>query len=44
MVRPISKDPNRGMRFVDGSKPINQGRLGHSKAYLNKSEKKYEYY
>ena len=44
VVRPISKDPNRGMRFVDCSKPINQGRLGHSKAYLNKSEKKYEYY
>ena len=44
VVRPISKDPNRGMRFVDCSKPINQGRLGHSKAYLNKSEKKYDYY
>ena len=44
MVQPISKDPNRGMRFVDCSKPINRGRLGHSKAYLNKSEKKYEYY
>ena len=44
VVRPISKDPNRGMRFVDCSKPINQGRLGHSKAYLNKSEKIYEYY
>ena len=44
VVKPISKDPNRGMRFVDCSKPINQGRLGHSKAYLNKTEKKYEYY
>lgn len=44
VVRPISKDPNRGMRFVDCSKPINQGRLGHSKAYLNKTEKKYDYY
>ena len=44
VVRPISKDPYRGMRFVDCSKPINQGRLGHSKAYLNKSEKKYDYY
>ena len=44
VVRPISQDPYRGMRFVDCSKPINQGRLGHSKAYLNKSEKKYEYY
>ena len=44
VVRPISKDPYRGMRFVDCSKPINRGRLGHSKAYLNKSEKKYEYY
>ena len=44
VVRPISKDPNRGMRFVDCSKPINQGRLGHSKVFLNKTEKKYEYY
>ena len=44
VVEPIRKDPNRGMRFVDCSKPINQGRLGHSKVFLNKTEKKYEYY
>jgi len=33
-VEPIRKDPNRGMRFVDCSKPINRGRLGHSKGKL----------
>ena len=32
VVEPIRKDPNRGMRFVNCSEPINKGRLGHSKA------------
>jgi hypothetical protein len=44
VVEPIRKDPNRGMRFVNCSEPVNRGRLGHSKAFLFKSEKKYEYY
>ena len=37
VVEPIRKDPNRGMLFVDCSKPINQGRLGHSRVFLNKT-------
>ena len=38
------KDPNRGMRFVNCSEPINKGRLGHSKAFLYKANKTYKYY
>ena len=43
-VEPIRKDPNRGMRFVNCSEPINKGRLGHSKAFLYKANKTYKYY
>ena len=44
VVKPIRKDPNRGMRFVNCSEPINKGRLGHSKAFLYKANKTYKYY
>lgn len=44
VVEPIRKDPNRGMRFVNCSKPINKGKLGHSKAFLYKANKTYKYY
>jgi len=30
------KDPNRGMRFVSCSEPINKGKLGSSRSFLNK--------
>jgi hypothetical protein len=44
VVEPIRKDPNRGMRFVNCSEPVNKGRLGHSKAFLYKANKTYKYY
>ena len=44
VVEPIRKDPNRGMRFVNCSEPINKGRLGHSKTFLYKANKIYKYY
>ena len=44
VVEPIRKDPNRGMRFVNCSEPVNRGRLGHSKAFLYKANKTYKYY
>jgi len=44
VVEPIRKDPNRGMRFINCSEPINKGRLGHSKAFLYKANKTYKYY
>ena len=44
VVEPIRKDPNRGMRFVNCSEPINKGRLGHSKTFLYKVNKTYKYY
>ena len=44
VVEPIRKDPNRGMRFVNCSEPINKGRLGHSKTFLYKVNKSYKYY
>ena len=40
VVPPIRKDPNRGMRFVScNNEPINRGRLGHSKTFLNDIKK-----
>ena len=44
VAEPIRKDPNRGMRFVNCSEPINKGRLGHSKTFLYKANKTYKYY
>ena len=35
------KDPNRGMRFVSCSEPINKGKLGSSRSFLNKKDKEY---
>ena len=35
------QDPNRGMRFVSCSDPINVGKLGSSRSFLNKSDRKY---
>ena len=45
VVSPIRKDPNRGMRFVScNNEPINRGRLGHSKTFLNDIKKPKTYY
>ena len=35
------KDPNRGMRFVSCSEPINKGKLGSSRSFLNKKNRTY---
>ena len=40
-VEPLRKDPNRGMRFVSCSEPINKGKLGSSRSFLNKKDKFY---
>jgi len=32
-VEPLRKDPNRGMRFVSCSEPINKGKLGSSSLF-----------
>ena len=45
VVSPIKKDPNRGMRFIKcNNDPINRGRLGHSKTFLNDVQKPKTYY
>ena len=45
VVSPIKKDPLRGMRFVScNNEPINRGRLGHSKTFLNDIKKPKTYY
>ena len=33
-VEPLRKDPNRGMRFVSCSEPINKGKLGSSRSFF----------
>ena len=44
-IKPIRKDPLRGMRFVKcNNDPINKGRLGHSKAFLKETIKEKIYY
>ena len=35
------QDPNRGMRFVSCSEPINKGKLGSSRSFLNKKDRTY---
>ena len=35
------KDPNRGMRFVSCSEPINKGKLGSSRVFTKKKDKEY---
>ena len=35
------QDPNRGMRFVSCSEPINKGKLGSSKSFIKKKDKEY---
>jgi hypothetical protein len=35
------QDPNRGMRFVSCSEPINKGKLGSSRSFLNKKNRTY---
>jgi hypothetical protein len=35
------KDPNRGMRFVGCSDPINKGKLGSSRSFIKKKDKEY---
>ena len=35
------KDPNRGMRFVSCSEPINKGKLGSSRSFIKKKNKEY---
>ena len=32
-VEPLRNDPNRGMRFVSCSEPINKGKLGSSRSF-----------
>ena len=45
VVSLIKKDPNRGMRFIKcNNDPINRGRLGHSKTFLNDIQKLKTYY
>jgi len=45
VVSLIKKDPNRGMRFIKcNNDPINRGRLGHSKTFLNDVQKPKTYY
>ena len=34
-------DPNRGMRFVSCSEPINKGKLGSSRVFTKKKDKEY---
>ena len=40
-VEPFRKDPNRGMRFVNCSDPINKGKLGSSRSFINKRDRIY---
>jgi hypothetical protein len=40
-VEPLRKDPNRGMRFVSCSEPINKGKLGSSRVFTKKKDKEY---
>ena len=35
------KDPNRGMRFVSCSDPINVGKLGSSRSFIKKRDREY---
>ena len=35
------QDPNRGMRFVNCSDPINKGKLGSSRSFINKRDRIY---
>ncbi|MDB0045997.1 hypothetical protein N9F20_04810 [Candidatus Pelagibacter sp.] len=35
------KDPNRGMRFVGCSEPINVGKLGSSRSFIKKKDREY---
>ena len=35
------KDPNRGMRFVSCSEPINKGKLGSSRSFIKKKDRTY---
>ena len=35
------QDPNRGMRFVSCSEPINKGKLGSSRLFTKKKDKEY---
>jgi len=44
VVSPLRKDPLRGMRFITNFEPINRGRLGHSKTFLNDVQKPKTYY
>ena len=40
-VEPLRKDPNRGMRFVSCSEPINVGKLGSSRSFIKKRDREY---
>ena len=35
------QDPNRGMRFVSCTEPINKGKLGSSRVFTKKKDKEY---
>ena len=40
-VKPPRQDPNRGMRFVRCTEPINKGKLGSSRSFIKKKDKEY---
>ena len=40
-VKPLRKDPNREMRFVRCTEPINKGKLGSSRSFIKKKDKEY---
>ena len=40
-IEPLRKDPNRGMRFVSCSEPINKGKLGSSRSFIKKRDREY---
>ena len=40
-VKPPRKDPNRGMRFVRCTEPINKGKLGSSRSFIKKRDREY---
>ena len=40
-VKPLRKDPNRGMHFVCCTEPINKGKLGSSRSFIKKKDKEY---
>ena len=40
-IKPLRKDPNRGIRFVCCTVPINKRKLGSSRSFIKKKDKVY---